>query len=183
MLRRTGPVVLLALAPLLLSACRVGESRPADGASADARRETQETPHVVAASPVQAGRYLVQIGGCNDCHTAGWLQKEGQVPESGWLNGSRVGFRGPWGTTYPNNLRLTVRRVSEDRWVKMLRTRDAKPPMPWFNLHAMSERDLRAIYRYIGSLGEPGDSVPDALPPGEEPSTPFYHFVPQQPGG
>jgi hypothetical protein len=67
--------------------------------------------------------------------------------------------------------------------VTLMKTRDQKPPMPWFNVHSLSERDMRAMYRYIQSLGEPGDSVPNALPPGQEPRTPYYDFVPKKPGG
>ena len=44
--------------------------------------------------------------GCNDCHTAGYMQKDGQVPETEWLTGDSMGWQGPWGTTYAANLRL-----------------------------------------------------------------------------
>ena len=47
------------------------------------------------------GRYLVQIGGCNDCHTPGYAMSGGKVPEKQWLTGDAVGWNGPWGTTYP----------------------------------------------------------------------------------
>jgi mono/diheme cytochrome c family protein len=55
---------------------------------------------------VKRGRYLVQIGGCNDCHTAHYPEKGGKVPEAQWLTGDALGWQGPWGTTYPTNLRL-----------------------------------------------------------------------------
>ena len=67
-----------------------------------------------------------------------------------------VGFRGPWGTSYGKNLRTIVQRQTEDHWVETLTTSDGgdgKPPMPWWNTKQMSERDLRAMYRYIKSLG------------------------------
>lgn len=139
-------------------------------------------PHVAATSPVEAGAYLVQVAGCNDCHTAGWLMGGGQVPRSEWLKGWAVGHTGPWGTTYARNLRLTVQRMTEDEWVAYLGTARMQPPMPWFNLHRMSERDRRAIYRFIETLGPPGDSVPANLPPGEEPTTPYIPFTPREPG-
>lgn len=179
------PLVAAALLPLapLLIACS-GPGGAADGgeaSSADSAAGTDARPHVAAATPVEAGRYLVHVAGCNDCHTGGWLREQGQVPRSEWLTGSRVGFRGPWGTTYPSNLRRTVREVTEDEWVVMMETRNRKPPMPWFNVHAMSEGDQRAIYRFIETLGPPGDSVPAAVPPGETPRTPYYDFVPKTP--
>jgi hypothetical protein len=48
---------------------------------------------------VVRGRYLSQIAGCNDCHTADFLLSEGKVREKLWLTGSGFGWRGPWGTT------------------------------------------------------------------------------------
>ena len=38
-----------------------------------------------AGDQVARGRYLVTIGGCNDCHTDGYLQNGGNVPEDDWL--------------------------------------------------------------------------------------------------
>jgi mono/diheme cytochrome c family protein len=55
---------------------------------------------------VERGRYLIKIGGCNDCHTAGYAPAGGKVPESQWLTGDALCWRGPWGTTYATNLRL-----------------------------------------------------------------------------
>src|SRR5437016_2818648 len=50
------------------------------------------------ASSLARGKYLVTIGGCNDCHTAGYAMTNGKVPEKDWLAGDRLGWRGPWGT-------------------------------------------------------------------------------------
>ncbi|MBI4194766.1 MAG: hypothetical protein HY526_06760 [Betaproteobacteria bacterium] len=52
--------------------------------------------------------------------------------------------------------------------------------MPWFAPHDMSERDLRAIYRYIKSLGPAGGPAPAFVPPGREPKEPYVLF-PQPP--
>lgn len=176
-----GFTLLILPALLALTACgSAGGDSGAAAAAADTASDAR--PHVEASSPVEAGAYIVAIAGCNDCHTAGYLEKQGKVARTEWLTGWSVGFRGPWGTTYPRNLRLTVQRMSEDEWVETLGGSTMKPPMPWFNLHRMSERDRRAIYRFIESLGAPGDSVPPNLPPGEEPETPFIPFTPREPG-
>jgi hypothetical protein len=66
------------------------------------------------------------------------------VPESEWLTGDALGWRGPWGTTYPTNLRLFMQDLTEDQWVKKGKTLNARPPMPWFNLRDMTTSDLRA---------------------------------------
>src|SRR5215510_10111310 len=36
--------------------------------------------HVAAQSQIDAGRYLVKIGGCNDCHTPGYVMTNGASP-------------------------------------------------------------------------------------------------------
>lgn len=139
--------------------------------------------HVIADDPVEAGRYLVIISGCNDCHTNGYLMNEGRVPEDNWLAGSPVGWQGPWGTTYPTNLRLRVQEWSEEQWVQNLAKRKALPPMPWMNINQMHERDMRAIYTYINSLGPKGEHMPLAVAPGAVPATPYLSLFPQNMSG
>ncbi|MGE0006604.1 MAG: hypothetical protein AB7S92_13550 [Parvibaculaceae bacterium] len=133
------------------------------------------------ADPIKRGRYLVQIGGCNDCHTADYLAKAGDVPENRWLTGSPVGFSGPWGTTYPGNLRHLLAGMEEDSWVRYARTIETRPPMPWFNLRVFAEDDLRAIYRYVRSMPADDSAVPDYVPPDGQPATPHIVMVPQAP--
>lgn len=140
-----------------------------------------DAPRVVAASDIAAGKYLVQIGGCNDCHTKGYAASGGQVAESEWLTGNDVGYRGPWGTTYGRNLRRSVAAMTEDEWAEMLATRKAMPIMPWPSVNAMSDADRRAIYRYIKSLPLKGDEAPATVPPGQEPKTAYEDLNTVQP--
>lgn len=130
------------------------------------------------ATSVERGRYLARIGGCNDCHTPGYNEVAGKLPESDWLTGNPVGFQGPWGTTYPANLRLTLDRMTEAQWLARARV-EMRPPMPWFNLRDMSDDDLRAIYRYVRSLGPKGQPAPQYAAPGQPVATPYVVFVPQ----
>ena len=125
---------------------------------------------------VKRGRYLVQIGGCNDCHTAGYAPSGGKVPEAQWLLGDALGWNGPWGTTYATNLRLYMQDLTEEQWVKKAKALNARPPMPWFNVRAMTPEDLRAMYRYIRSLGPAGQPAPAYLPPGKKPPRPYVAF-------
>lgn len=155
---------------LVLSGCTASQEQEA---------AMSDSPHTTAEDPVQAGRYLVIISGCNDCHTDGYLMVDGNIPEENWLTGSPVGWQGPWGTTYPSNLRLRVQEWSEDAWVQTLKTRKALPPMPWMNVNQMKEEDMRALYAYIKSLGAKGEHMPAALEPGEAPSTPYLSLFPQ----
>ena len=76
---------------------------------------------------VERGRYLVRIGGCNDCHTPGYAVTGGKVPESQWLVGDALGWRGPWGTTYATNLRLYMQDLTEEQWVQKGKALSARP--------------------------------------------------------
>jgi mono/diheme cytochrome c family protein len=118
------------------------------------------------------GKYLTVIAGCNDCHTPGYADAGGNAPVERWLTGDQLGFRGPWGTTYAPNLRLYFQAISEDQWVSIAKAIKTRPPMPWYSINAMSEDDLRAIHKFVRSLGAAGVPAPQALPPGEEPKTP-----------
>ena len=125
---------------------------------------------------IKRGRYLVQIGGCNDCHTAGYAPSGGKVPEAQWLLGDALGWNGPWGTTYATNLRLYLQDLTEEQWLKKAKALNARPPMPWFNVRAMTSADLRAIYRYIRSLKPVGTPAPAFLPPEKSPPQPYVAF-------
>ena len=127
-------------------------------------------------SAVKRGRYLVRIGGCNDCHTAGFAPSGGKVPESQWLEGDSLGWRGPWGTTYPVNLRLYMQKLSEQEWVKKAKALSTRPPMPWWALRAMTESDLVALYRYVRQLGPAGKPAPDYMSPDQAPPPPYVQF-------
>ena len=129
---------------------------------------------------IERGKYVSILGGCNDCHTNGYLLNEGKIPVADWLKGSSFGWRGPWGTTYPPNLRLFVKDLSEAQWIKKAKTLKRRPPMPWFNLNQMHDDDLRALYHFIKSLGDPGEQAPAFVPPGQEPPMP-YATIPAPP--
>lgn len=128
------------------------------------------------AAEVQRGRYLVKVGGCNDCHTPGYAPTGGKVDEKLWLTGDTLGWRGPWGTTYATNLRLVANVLSEAQFVARARSSELRPPMPWFNVRDMSDGDVRAIYRYLKALGPAGQPAPAYLPPDKEPPPPFVQF-------
>ena len=127
---------------------------------------------------IRHGRYLIQIGGCNDCHTAGFMQNPGQVAEAEWLTGNTTGWHGPWGTTYPANLRLLAQQMDEAAWLARAR-QPMRPPMPAYSLEKMSDADLKAIYRYLKSLGPKGDPAPAYVPPGANVATPYLDLTPQ----
>jgi mono/diheme cytochrome c family protein len=127
-------------------------------------------------SQIARGRYIARIAGCNDCHTPGYTQSGGEVPEARWLMGNSLGFRGAWGTTYPANLRLFMHSVSEEQWVSLARAAQSRSPMPWFTLREMSEADLRALYQFVRHLGPAGKAAQAYLSPDQEPEQPYVLF-------
>jgi len=147
-----------------------GFALPVAAAAADKASPKSESQQV------QRGRYLVKVTGCNDCHTAGYAMNGGKIPESQWLMGDKLGWRGPWGTTYAINLRLYMRDMTEAKWVKTAKTMQTRPPMPWFALHDMTDQDLKAIYHYVKALGPAGEPAPVFVPPGKEPQGPYVQF-------
>lgn len=129
---------------------------------------------------VERGAHVAVIGGCHDCHTAGYAASNGELDPALSLKGDTIGFQGPWGTTYPTNLRILAGSKSEDEWVAYLGTLETRPPMPWFNVRQFAEADMRALHQYILSLGEAGEPAPEFVPPGEQPTHPYIVFAPPQ---
>ena len=60
------------------------------------------------------------------------------------------------------------------------RALEMSQPMPWYRLRMIPEDDLRSLYRYLQSLGEPGESVPAFVPPGSRVKTPYIVLDPPQ---
>ena len=125
---------------------------------------------------IERGKYLVKVAGCNDCHTPGYALSGGKVPEAQWLIGDKLGWRGPWGTTYAVNLRLYMRDMPEEKWLKTARTLQTRPPMPWFALNEMTDQDLKAIYHFVRTLPATGEMAPTFVPPGKELQGPVVQF-------
>lgn len=165
-LRRAAPLAVAA--GLLASATAV--------LHAQAGTTTKSATAASDAASIERGRYIARIGGCNDCHTPDYATSGGKVDEKDWLVGDKLGWQGPWGTTYPANLRLVLSRMSEDDWVRVAKSAQYRPPMPWFALHDMTEADLRAFHRFVRHLGTAGEPAPAYLPPGQAANGPVIAF-------
>lgn len=161
----TMPKRLLQCLGFVLVLATASASHAADSAAPKAKR-----------ADIERGRYIVKITGCNDCHTPGYTVTGGKVAESLWLTGDTLGWRGPWGTTYPPNLRTYTQALTADQWVKKARSLQTRPPMPWWALHDMTEADLRALYQFIRSLGPAGGAAPAFVAPDKEPLPPYIQF-------
>jgi mono/diheme cytochrome c family protein len=177
-LSRAAVIAAVALGSASAATAQSSASAPssATAAGAAAPASAAKAPKTSAGKSIERGRYLTTIAGCNDCHTAGFAPSGGTTPERDWLKGDQLGWKGPWGTTYPANLRLVLNAMTEDQWVKVAKTTRYRPPMPWFNLHAMTEADLRDIHRFVRFLGAAGEPAPAFVPPGREPAGPAITF-------
>lgn len=126
---------------------------------------------------IKHGEFLVNYGGCQDCHTPGWAQNGGEAPKDLWLTGGGMNFQGPWGTTYPPNLRLLAQTLTAKEWVATLRALKARPAMPYWIFRYLSDRDLTDLYAYIHSLGPAGEPAHAYVPPGQQAPAPYLKLV------
>ena len=110
----------------------------------------QAGTQAAAADPVARGKYLVTVGGCNDCHTPWKMGEKGPEPdmarllsghpqdvalppppasEGPWIwhgAGVMTAFAGPWGVSYGMNLtpdeETGIGIWTEEIFVKAMRT-------------------------------------------------------------
>lgn len=127
---------------------------------------------------VERGLYLSIVGNCHYCHTEGYRANNGVIDPEKALRGSSIGWQGPWGTTYSVNIRLAISGLSEDGFVRYAKVLNTNPPMPWYVIRLMQEDDLRSLYRYVKSLGEPGAAAPTFVGPGGKLSTAYVVLDP-----
>lgn len=139
------------------------------------------SPQAAVSAPVMdlaaRGEYLVKTTGCNDCHTPGYAEQQGNVDKAQWLTGTPLGYNGPWGTTYATNLRLRLQEMDEAQWLEFSASLRTRPIMPDFAVRAMTQEDRRAIFHFIRSLGPAGQPAPAYLPPGQTPPAPYFSLV------
>lgn len=120
------------------------------------------------------GKWLIGYGGCNDCHTPGWAEHGGKAPKDLLLTGSGMNFQGPWGTTYPINLRLYVQKLTLEQWIADMRKLKTRPAMPFWTFRYLSDQDLADMYAYIHALGPAGKPTHDYVPPGQAAPLPYF---------
>lgn len=87
-------------------------------------------------------------------------------------------WAGPWGVSFAANLtsdkETGIAEWSEENFIQAMRTgkhqgqpngRDILPPMPWTNLKAMTDDDLKALWAYLKSIPAVKNQVPLLVPP------------------
>lgn len=126
---------------------------------------------------IKHGEFLVGYGGCNDCHTPSWDENSGHASKDVLLTGSGDNFQGPWGTTYPVNLRLYMQKLTLKEWIHNARTTRSRPAMPWWTFRYLSDKDLADMYAYIRSLGPAGKPAHAWVAPGQVAPPPYLKLV------
>lgn len=138
------------------------------------------------ADRVDRGRYLTELGGCNDCHTPGMFYGDPDFERR--MSGSEVGWIGPWGVTFARNLtpdaETGLGKWSEQDIVNAIRTgmrpdgSVIQPPMPWPNYANLTDEDAFAIAAYLKSLKPVRHPVPSRVAPGIAYDGPALVFPP-----
>ncbi|MEA2857234.1 MAG: hypothetical protein QOH98_1555 [Methylobacteriaceae bacterium] len=149
---------------------------------------------------VKRGLYLVNIGGCNDCHTPGSFL--GKRDESRTLGGSDVGFGIPGmgvfvGPNLTPDKETGLGNWTNEQIVTAIRTgkrpdgRMLAPVMPYNDFAHMTKEDALAIAAYLKSLPAISNKVPGPFGAADKPDVfvmtvlpaPVYNGLPPPPAG
>src|SRR5262245_37996192 len=136
---------------------------------------------------IARGKYLANLGGCNDCHTPGYFF--GKPDMDRYLGGSEVGFEIPnLGVFHGPNLtpdkETGLGNWSRDQIITVFKTgtrpdgRILAPIMPWRALSSLSMRDMRALAAYLQSLKPVKNKVPGPFGPKDTPTSFVMKIVP-----
>jgi Cytochrome c len=85
-------------------------------------------------------------------------------------------WSGPWGVSFAANLtpdrNTGLGNWTEEMFIKAIRSgrhmgvsRPILPPMPWQELGAMTDDDLKAVFAYLRTIPPVANHVPDPIPP------------------
>jgi len=136
---------------------------------------------------VARGKYLVTLGGCQDCHTPGHFFGKPDMARA--LGGSEVGFEIPGlGTFYGPNLTpdkdTGLGKWTDAQIIAAVQTgvrpdgRMLAPPMPWRAFAALTKPDATALVAYLRSLPPVQNKVPGPFGPAETPTAFVMKVVP-----
>jgi mono/diheme cytochrome c family protein len=153
--------------------------------STHANAQSQQADRQVA-----RGKYLVTLGGCNDCHTPGYFMGKPDVAR--FLGGSDVAFEMPGLGTFVGPNLTPDRETGLGSWtnaqiVTALQTgtrpdgRVLAPIMPWEAFSHLTKSDANAIAAYLKSLKPVKNKVPGPFGPNEKVPVFVMKIVPPQP--
>jgi mono/diheme cytochrome c family protein len=138
---------------------------------------------------IARGKYLVDFGGCIDCHTPGYFFGKPDMAHA--LSGSEVGFEIPGlGVFHGPNLtpdkETGLGNWSKAQIVTALQTgtrpdgRVLAPIMPWKAFANLTKSDANAIAAYLKSLKPVSNKVPGPFGPDQKPTSFVMKIVPPE---
>ena len=138
---------------------------------------------------IARGKYLVTIGGCNDCHTPGAFL--GKPDFSRALGGLEVSFAIPGlgvfaGPNLTPDKETGLGNWTDDQIIAAITAgvtpsgRRLAPIMPYAALAHLTSDDAHAIVAYMRSLPPVKNAVPGPFGPKETPTTLVFVIVPGQ---
>ena len=103
----------------------------------------------------------------------------GVLTPDGWAAMTNVhltAWVGPWGISYAANLtpdpKTGLGGWTVDQFIRTMRTgkhlgvgRPLLPPMPWYDIAALTDADLKALFAYLRSIKPIENQVPPPTPP------------------
>ena len=129
----------------------------------------QSVPSPDLSDPLKRGRYLVNLIGCGDCHTA--VDNHHAAIAGTEFAGGQV-FEGPWGKVASANLTPDPSGIAyydEALFIRTMRTgavgsRELNQFIPWWVFRNMTDQDLTAIFTYLKTLKPINHRVDNSLP-------------------
>jgi cytochrome c553 len=131
---------------------------------------TEPVPAPDLSEPAKRGGYLVNLGGCTDCHTP-VDNHHNPIPGMEFSGGQLLQV--PWGTVASANLTPDPSGIpyyDEATFIRAMRTgtvgsRELNKVMPWTVLRNMTDQDLASIFAYLKTLKPVHHRVDNSLHP------------------
>jgi mono/diheme cytochrome c family protein len=133
----------------------------------------------LAETQVERGKYLVELGGCTDCHTPGSFL--GHPDLTRYLGGSDVGFGIPGRGVFVGPNLTPDKETGLGNWTEQQIVtaitkgerpdgRMLAPVMPWMGLSHLTKSDALAIAAFLKSIPALKNKVPGPFGPDAQPS-------------
>ncbi len=155
--------------------------------AAVAAAATAATVLARADSQIDRGKYLVSLGGCNDCHTPGYFL--GKPDMTKYLGGSEVAFEIPGLGAFAGRNITPDKETGIGNWTReqiaaAIQTgkcpdgRTLAPIMPWHEFANLTKDDATAIAAFLQSLPPVKHQVAGPFGPGQKVSAFLYRVLP-----
>jgi mono/diheme cytochrome c family protein len=145
------------------------------------------SPAAADDAQVKRGEYLVNLGGCNDCHTPGYFL--GKPDMARYLGGSDVGFEIPGlgvfiGPNITPDRETGIGSWTSDQIRTALQTgvrpdgRVLAPIMPWHAFANLTDDDAKAVVAFLQSVKAVSNDVPGPFKSGEKVTALMFRILP-----